>query len=226
MLKIWILATYKKKEYGQFSRLWFDYIKQIESTGLAIPIIIPCNTTLIEEHITYCDAFIFPWWDDIAPEIYGKENNGSINFHKSNDLFLLDSMKKIVEAKKPIFWICKWMQLINVCFWGTLIQDIPENKLHYDLTKQESEAHKIYFEQDSFLAKAFKTQNLGVNSIHHQVIDTLWEWLEITARSEEWYPEAVQHKELKVYGVQWHPEMMKEHNILFTYLFEEFKKLK
>lgn len=224
MLKIWIFATYKKKEYGQFSRLWFDYIKQIEWTNIALPVIIPCNTKYIQEHIAHCDAFIFPGWDDIDPEVYGHQNNGSKNFHKTNDLFLLECMKQIIESKKPIFWICKGMQLINTYFWGTLVQDIPENTLHYDLTKQESEVHKIYFEDNSFLSDIFKTQDLWVNSIHHQVIDTLWAWLTVQAKSEEWYIEAIKHKDLEIYGVQWHPEMMLEHSPLFLSLFQQFQK--
>jgi putative glutamine amidotransferase len=226
MLKIWIFGIYKKNEYWQFSRIWFDYIKQIESTGIALPIIIPCNTKYIEKHIDFCDAFIFPGWDDIDPEVYGHENNGSENFHKNNDDFLLNCLDTIIRKKKPIFWICKWMQLINVYFWGTLVQNIPENKLHYDLTKQESEVHEVFFEKSSFLGKAFDTENIWVNSIHHQVIENLWEWLEIVAKSKEGYAEAITHTKHKIYWVQWHPEMMKKHAALFKYILEDFQNTK
>jgi putative glutamine amidotransferase len=220
MLRVGIISIYKKYDFWEFSRIWFDYVRQVENTGLAYASVIPCNTQYIKKHIEACDIIIFPWGEDIHPNLYGQEIEGSKSLHKNNDTFLLECLDIAINMKKPIFGICKGMQLINIYFWGSLIQNIAHAELHNNLEKQNSSVHSIQLEWDSVLWDIFPEKKCDVNSIHHQAIDQLWEGLEVIAKSEDAYIEAIKHSHKKIIGVQWHPEMMSDNTKFFRIILE------
>jgi len=222
MLKIWIIGIHKKEKYGQYSRIAFNYIEAIEATGLAIPYIIPCNTKHIDWHIENCDGFIFPWWQDIDPKIYNKENCGSKESIIENDIVLLDAIQKIEKTDKLLFGICRGMQLINVYYEWTLIQHIENSDAHDDIKAENRIAHDIILWEWTFLREAFWTKKIEVNSIHHQAIEKLWEWIESIAHSDDGYIEWIQVNGKNILWVQWHPELLSDHRILFQTLFEKF----
>lgn len=215
MLRVGIISIYKKYDFWEFSRIGFDYVKQVEDTGLAYASIVPCNTQFIEKQIDDYDIIIFPWWEDIHPHLYGQKLNGSKSLHKENDKFLLECLDTAIKMQKPILGICKGMQLINTYFWGSLKQNIAHADLHNNLEKQNSTVHPVYVEWNSILWEIFPEKQCDVNSIHHQAIEQLWEWLEVIAKSEDAYIEAIQHSHHKILGVQWHPEMLPNNRKFF-----------
>jgi putative glutamine amidotransferase len=65
------------------------------------------------------------------------------------------------------------MQLINIYFGGTLIQDISDNLLHDQSKKGGEYIHSVSLESENILHDIFQSNTLRVNSIHHQAIDDL-----------------------------------------------------
>jgi putative glutamine amidotransferase len=74
---------------------------------------------------------------------------------------------------------------------------------------------------NSFLYNVFQAKQIQVNSIHHQAIKTLWNNLISTGMSEDWYIEAIEHKDKKIYGFQWHPECLWDHLPIFKKFIEK-----
>lgn len=224
MKKIGIIAVYKEDAHGAFSRLYHDYISVIESHEWYVSYIIPCNTAHIEHFISEMDGFILPGWDDVDPCVYGHVNTACNKSFAENDKVLLWFIEKIVESKKPFLWICKWMQLMNIYFGGTLTQDIKKSALHDQWEKAREYIHEVSLNPQSVLYDIFQKDILEVNSIHHQAIDILWKWLKVIAQSPDNYIEAIEHIDHRqILGVQWHPELLTKHHILFQRFFGEKK---
>ena len=103
------------------------------------------------------------------------------------------------------------MQLLNIAFGGTLMQDIhlKQEYQHADPLHRATATHPVEIDPDSFLAYLLDTDTLSVNSLHHQAADEIGEGLWIPADSPEGFAEAL---ELEDYpfclAVQWHPEYM------------------
>lgn len=104
--------------------------------------------------------------------------------------------------------ICKGMQVINVAFGGTIIQDMPEDCLHS--SPSGDVFHDTIMVDDSHLFKYFPVK-MRVNSAHHQRIDRLGQHLKIIqVCPDDGCPEALEHDELPILGLQWHPERLPE----------------
>ena len=95
--------------------------------------------------------------------------------------------------KKPVFGICRGMQVLNVAFGGDLIQ-------HLD-------GHDSVPQPNSRL-RALCGAEFSANSFHHQAVGRIGSGLRVTARASDGTAEAIEHESLPVYGVQWHPERM------------------
>ena len=112
-------------------------------------------------------------------------------------------IKTYLDAGKPILGICRGHQILNVYFGGSLHQDIPEVAFHR--RKGEDMTHRVSARADSILGKLYG-EDFSVNSVHHQAIKRPAEGFRITADWQGQYAEAIEHKELPVFSVQWHPE--------------------
>jgi putative glutamine amidotransferase len=217
MKKIAIFAQRREHAWRLFNNLAFDYIKRIEEAwGLAI--LIPAFSLRVETYIDICDAFIFPGWPDIDPNLYGQSPSWASGVVPGYDRFLLSSMQAISKTQKPILGICKGMQLLNIAHGGSLKQDIEENTHHFQPERGYERLDSVIFWKDSFLREIYPEGVTGINSIHHQAVDVLGTWLKISAQSEyDGEIEAIEHTTLPHYGVQWHPEYL-DKDIFYWFL--------
>lgn len=215
---IWIIAAYKKEWIDTINRVAFDYTRAVEESG-GIPIIIPCNIENIAPYLDIVDGIIFPGWWDIDPVLYGEDNTHSEDPIRENDEFLMKILKECINQKKKVLAICKWMQLLNVLQWGTLIQHLQNAPLHNQYELQYESVDTVNTISGSFLHQALWVEkSIPINSLHHQAVKDLWKDLRIVARSNlDGTVEAIEHTSLPVYGVQWHPECLKENRKLFEW---------
>lgn len=136
---------------------------------------------------------------DVDPTSYGQKPSFKLGRPNPNhEYFDNNQLVDYVNAKTPIFGICRGMQALNVYFGGTLKQHINGHPTNEE--DREELVHKVSV-QNAFV-------NFAVNSMHHQVIDKLGSDLEATAHSVEMFKkvEAIRHTSLPIAGVQWHPE--------------------
>ena len=123
----------------------------------------------------------------------------------------IEELKKLL-GKKPIFGICRGMQLINVAMGGTLIEDIPNQvgsrTEHRYVTPGTPTMHEVDVLGESYLFRASAEKVITVNSFHHQAVDRVAPTLDVIARSStDQIVEAVQaNGDDFLVAVQWHPE--------------------
>ena len=165
------------------------------------------------------DALLLTGGGDIHPDYYGQAHHATTDGVDSRrDRFEMDLVVEFVKARKPVFGICRGIQLINVAFRGTLIQDVPE---WLALTKGVEERHHRIGNQDARHAVRWVNSTelaavLGqvdeVNSAHHQAVapDGLGTNLRVAAESPAGVIEAVESVGTgsPVIAVQWHPERL------------------
>ena len=74
------------------------------------------------------DGLVLPGGGDISPFFYHMENAGARNIDSLLDSVQFSLFQAFMAAGKPVLGICKGLQLINVAFGGTLIQELgPES---------------------------------------------------------------------------------------------------
>ncbi|HEY9576273.1 MAG TPA: gamma-glutamyl-gamma-aminobutyrate hydrolase family protein [Pseudobacillus sp.] len=185
--------------------------------GGGVPIAIPLidDDDYMESLLDRLDGLLLTGGSDVNPHLYGhpyKKGLGDIN--PIRDAFELKLIERAIKRQMPILGICRGLQLLNVFFEGTLIQDMDHayqtdiNHAGY-MGPRWNIAHKVKLAKDSMLYHCFGKEEVEVNSFHHQMIDTLGQGLEISALSEDGVIEGIVHKDYPfVAAVQWHPEMM------------------
>ncbi|MCX8009955.1 MAG: gamma-glutamyl-gamma-aminobutyrate hydrolase family protein [Ignavibacteria bacterium] len=162
-----------------------------------------------------CTSLLLPGGGDIDPEIYGADNTQHLskNIDRNRDLFEIDLIKYAVELQIPILGICRGLQIVNVCFEGTLKQHIMD---HRSSNQNEDLTHWINVEYNSLLYSITNSIMGKVNSSHHQCIDKIGENLRPISYSNDGVVEALEFKDSSnmppTLLVQWHPERMEDRN--------------
>ena len=116
--------------------------------------------------------------------------------------------------RKPVFGICRGIQVINVFFAGTLYQDLPseypdQSICHQRPDKEWEPVHDIKIKEGSklslFLGGMTETQ---VNSTHHQSCKDIAPGFVVSATSPDGVVEAIESETLPIVAVQFHPERL------------------
>ena len=189
------------------------YLEGIKQAG-GMPIILPMTT---DEHdlsqiIDMCDGFLLTGGHDVSPEIYHENPiSNSVICCPKRDQMESVILKSAISADKPVLGICRGIQFINAALGGTLYQNIPtqhpSNIEHHQTPPYDVPVHKVTIVQDSPLFDCLKTNELSVNSYHHQAIKDLAPDLSVMAVSPDGLAEAVCMPKRKfLWAVQWHPE--------------------
>ena len=148
-------------------------------------------TTLVPGEVTSCDALILPGGGDITPAFFGEKNKGSRTVDTELDILQFQALDTAIAARIPVIGICKGMQVINVAFGGTILQDMSGDSLHS--IPSGDAFHTSIMTEDSRLFKYFPVK-MHVNSAHHQRIDRLGQHLKIIQRCpDDGCPEALEH---------------------------------
>ena len=177
-----------------------NYIDAVNNCGgIAVPQYCP-------EVSTEYDGLIICGGNDIDPAYYNEKMNGSVNIDAKRDMAEFALAKAFAEKKKPIFGICRGCQLLNVAFGGNLYQDISNASEHCSFSDYDL-VHKVTVKKDSFLYKMYGVE-FSVNSFHHQAIKETGNGFDVLATADGTTIEGIIHKELPIFGVQWHPERM------------------
>ena len=167
------------------------------------------------DRIEHCDGVILSGGVDIHPKYYEQSihypNAPDKGFQTHRDDFEFDVLKKSLKHNIPVLGICRGLQLINVFFDGTLIQDLgSQNSTHQ--ADQHDSKHNVKVEDGTILHDIVKVNSGAVNSAHHQAIDRLGKDLAVNSYSEDGVIEGIEWKNKNnksfMLAVQWHPERM------------------
>lgn len=190
------------------------YVRAVQEVG-GVPVVIPLGKKKdAKTYVSLIDKLILTGGQNVTPTLY-LEGEKPINEHLSlleRDVFEMALIKEAIKQQKPIFGVCRGMQLVNVYLGGTLHQDLslrnPEPIRHMQTPIERWVAtHDIYLESDSLLRPIYGA-NATVNSFHFQSINKIGNDLKITAVSEDGVVESIESSSdnHKILGVQWHPD--------------------
>ena len=150
------------------------------------------------------DGLVLCGGNDINPDIYGQEINGSVEIDYERDKAEIAALEYFLKEGKPILGICRGCQLLNAYFGGTLIQDIGE-KVPVHRNVEVDRIHGVKTAGDGIMKQLYG-QSFTVNSCHHQALDKIADGFRVTLVSDDGIVEAIEHETLPIFAVQWHPE--------------------
>ena len=150
-----------------------------------------------------CDALLLPGGGDLEPWRYGQKNLGSRSMDAKRDQQELDLLDLFVWKRKPVLGICRGLQVINVYFGGSLIQDLEGHS-----AVNGADRYHTAQTTDPKMEKLFGFKAV-VNSAHHQAVDRLGRGLIAFQRAPDGIVEGLYHESFPVWAVQWHPERLR-----------------
>lgn len=172
-----------------------NYVKALNHLGVASLV------TTDDSRAAECDALLLPGGGDVSPSLYGQDFHGSHEPDLERDAGEMRIIARFLALERPVFGICRGVQILNIVFGGTLHQDIPN---HSQLAPGTDRVHMSH--TNNPLLQSLYGTDFPINSAHHQVIDRLGVGLQAIQWSDDGHIEAVRHCSRPIWGVQWHPE--------------------
>ncbi|NEW62554.1 gamma-glutamyl-gamma-aminobutyrate hydrolase family protein [Granulicatella sp. zg-ZJ] len=209
-----------------------NFVKGVCQAG-GLPVMLPIQDSKhAKDYINAIDGLILAGGQDISPSYYGEEPILELGTTLPiRDTFEFSLLEEALKQNKPVFAICRGLQLVNVFLGGSLYQDIHKQTnstiQHLQKTDPHYVAHSLSIEKDSLLHRIWQTETTYVNTFHHQAVKTLGSSLRATAFSPDGFIEAFEWENNSQYllAVQWHPEiLLQEHHEQSRALFEDFVK--
>ncbi len=208
-----------------------DYSEAIEAAG-GVPVhisLIP-KADYVDSAVDGLDGVLLPGSDsDVDPLRYGQQPHQGLGFvHSIKDETDLLVIATAERRAIPLLAICFGMQVLNVSRGGTLIQDIssqvPNAIKHEQGGPRDRPSHKVELQSASRLGKLGTTNELLVNSHHHQAVDAIGRDLVPVAWAADGLVEALEdpRDDRFVVAVQWHPEVGWEQDPFSQRLFKSF----
>ena len=198
--KVWAYATYHEA---------------ILTAG-GIPLLLPpLPDSDLESVLNRLDGIVLIGGDDYSPSLYGESIHPSVEVMDSQretfDLALINHLMK--KPDMPVLGLCGGVQLMNIAFGGSLIQDIA-TELPDSTVKHRGEPgwkakdwHEVQFQKGSKLIEIYKKQRLNVPTAHHQGLKAIGKGLQSSAVTDDGVVEALEATSHRfMIGVQWHPE--------------------
>jgi len=230
-----IIAITPQPDGGKFS-VTDAYVNAIEKNG-GIACMLGCNPGKenIPDIVKRFDGFLFAGGDDVDPDCYGEPvHPGCGEITPQRDALEIELYKEVARQNKPMFAICRGIQVVNVAAGGTLYQDIPsefvreEGKpslIHSQRTTSLQPTQYVNISKDSKIFGIFGETRVRVNTHHHQAVKELAPGFKITAFADDGIIEAIERDDLKYcVCVQWHPERLAPNYELQNNLFKSFIK--
>ena len=217
---IGITAGHSKNKFGMPQvHLLRTYVDATIAAG-GVPVIIPSELAESNWELLYdkLDGVIFSGGADIDPKLFdGKPHETIYGIDAERDALEFKLIRHMVEDTKPIFAICRGMQVFNVAMGGSLhthlADDLGEAVIH-DTPKEKPrnyETHQVRVEEGTMLADILGEPILGVNSWHHQGVKDIPAIFKETAWSPDGLVEGMEIPEHPfALAVQWHPEWMQD----------------
>jgi putative glutamine amidotransferase len=172
------------------------------------------------------DGLLLTGGGDVDPGLYGmvrSADTGGVD--EGRDAWELGLVPHAIATGLPVLGICRGCQVLNVAFGGTLIQHLlARTTLPHLVPERERIVHQVRIEPGTQLFGVEQRTDIGVNSIHHQAVDTVGADLRVSAWAEDGTIEAIEHGQYPLLGVQWHPENLfhqPAHLALFAWLVEQ-----
>ena len=194
-----------------------NYIKRMIENG-GIPYLIPyVDDKIIEDTLDMCDGLLLPGGNRVV-----KTNFDVVDYFYKNN--------------KPMLGICLGMQTLAMYSVNIeqdnkrIIKKIDNGVDHWptELFRDNNDTlvHSVFIEKDSKLYDIFKQDMIEVNSVHKCTISEVGSKFRVTIKSSDGLIEGIEYngEDKYIIGVQFHPEVLDQHSILFKEFINKCKK--
>ncbi len=194
-----------------------NYCSSVAEFG-AIPVPLAHFPAFADDYLDMIDGLIVTGGNfDVSPELYGQAIiSDKISLKNTRTQFEYAVLAGAIARNIPILGICGGQQLLNVVLGGggSLIQHIPDsyphsNILHEQPNPRNEVSHSVAITKGSMLAKIVGTNEIMVNSAHHQAVDQVETGVLVNATALDGVIEGIEYPAHPFcLGVQWHPEFL------------------
>ena len=204
---------------GGYSNMpWYalreNYCDVVRDAG-GLPIALPHDPGAAPEYIARLDGVIVTGGDfDIDPGLFGDSSrHPTVRTKDIRTAFELAVTRGALARDIPVLGICGGQQLLQVVLGGKLIQHIPDtipNALaHEQPNPRDQPGHPVAVVPGTLLHQIVATEQLNVNSAHHQAALDEPPGVRINARAPDGVIEGIEAAAYRFcIGVQWHPEYL------------------
>jgi putative glutamine amidotransferase len=176
-----------------------------------------CNARMCSVDPAQMDALLLTGGGDISLEFLNQsveQPSLIVDADGERDRWEFTAVREMLSSGRPIFAICRGLQVLNVAIGGTLLIDIADH----------DNAEKLNIQPLRHSAKAIH-RFTAVNSSHHQALENLGVGIEVEAwsASDGIVEQARLQSHPFVLGVQYHPERHRLYSSLFADFFNRVR---
>ena len=187
------------------------YYKQVVDAG-GTPVLIPpvSDPEVIINTLENIDGLLLTGGGDYNPLWAGEEPQKELHgINATRDLPELLITRLAFNRQIPMFGICRGMQTLAFALGGRVAQDINATLKHSQEADKSEPTHSVILSPESMIRDIYGTEQIFVNSFHHQAVSDTGPHFQATASSPDGIIEAMESTEHKsILGVQWHPEWL------------------
>ena len=187
------------------------YYKQVVDAG-GTPMLIPpvSDPEVIINTLENIDGLLLTGGGDHNPLWAGEEPQKELHgINATRDLPELLITRLAFNRQIPMFGICRGMQTLAFALGGRVAQDINATLKHSQEADKSEPTHSVILSPESMIRDIYGTEQIFVNSFHHQAVSDTGAHFQATASSPDGIIEAMESTEHKsILGVQWHPEWL------------------
>ena len=190
-----------------------SYANAIIAAG-GLPIMM-MHTQKAKEYAQIADGLLITGGESVHPRYYGETFEHMADGNKADiaamkaacnvprDEMEIAAFEAFKACKKPIMGICRGHQLINAVTGGKNMLNFPRD---HACEHHMGISHEVEARADSILGRLYGTrfhQDCAVSSGPKMIVG---------ARSVDGIIESIEHEELPIFSVQFHPERMRGDN--------------
>ncbi len=209
--------TLDAEEAGGYSKFpWYalreNYCGAVAAAG-GLPVALPHEPEMADAYLDRLDGLIVTGGAfDVDPALYGGgEKHATVKTKDRRTSFEFAVTRGALARDMPVLGICGGQQLLHVVLGGKLIQHIPDTVTdplaHEQPNPRDEAGHTVAVVPGTLLHRIVGTDELAVNSAHHQAAADEPEGIVVNATASDGVIEGIEAQRYRFcLGVQWHPE--------------------
>ncbi len=193
------------------------YVTAVLAAG-ATPVLIPTGLPAEQAAALAArlDGILFTGGGDVDIRRFnGRPHDRVSDVDEARDELEITLAQQAARSGQPFLGICRGAQVVNVALGGSLFTDVPDQygrSVRHDWfpkIRRDHLAHRVTVDPGSRLAQILGTQEVEVNSIHHQAVENIAPGLTVTGHAPDGLVESLE-LDGHPFGilVQWHPEWL------------------
>ncbi len=196
------------------------YLHAVQQAG-GVPVALPpqLSAASMRRLTENLQGLLLTGGGDMDPARFGEAPHATLyDVSPARDTLEISVLQLALDRGLPVLAVCRGLQVLNVALGGSLYQDVgtdPGTQMpHSQREPRDQPTHKVRVTPGCRLAAALGTEELEVNSMHHQAVKRLGRGVTAVAWAPDQLVEGAEMHDPSrfVLGVQWHPEELVGHS--------------